>query len=284
MRVGALLPDLTAANRLRLAFSAPWQTERSTLVLYADWNSLVSDGLARRYDVSVVDPELGGSESRGCGYVSALERLRQTLGIHSIVLYCGRVVGRARSLGQLGALGFPFLIIRDIDDDPRSIIRVLARSRIRRRLEGLIGLGEGHLPQEGVSPLILEAVTGWPPAETVGELARRVPTSETTLRRNCRKWGVPSPRELLRWGRVLEAVSLASLGIQRRSRIAPLVGLGHPSSLSRLLNELLPWCGKGALEGATLEQVTEWFLNRVQTGEQPDSPGTREFGRGRRPA
>lgn len=265
MRVGGLLPDSTAVNRLRMALSAPWLNDRSTLVLHADWTAIVSDGAAQGIDVYVVDPELGGSESGSSGHVPGLERLRQAVGTHSVVLYCNRVVDRFRSLGQLGALGFPFLLLRDIDDDPRSILRVLARSRIRGRLQTGLGLGENRIRQE-VPPLIFDAVSGWPPVETVEELARRIPTSETTLRRNCRKWGVPSPRELLRWSRVLEAFSLASLGVRRRSRIAPLVGLRHPSSLSRILKELLPWYGTEVLAGISLKQVTEVFLSRLQTG------------------
>jgi AraC-like DNA-binding protein len=265
MRVGALIPDSIAARRLRLALSAPWLTERPTLVLYADWHSIVSDGLAWGYDVCVVDPELGGSESRGCGYLPELERLRQALlgRQGSMVLYCGRKIDRARFLRETGTLGFPFLLIRDIDDDPRSILRVLARSRIRRQVEGAVRFKEGRLLPE-VSPIVLEAVSGWPPAMSVTELARRVPTSESSLRRNCRKWGVPSPRELLRWSRVLEAVALASLGIRRWSRIAPLLGLEHPGSLSRTVRGNLPWSESMLLGALTLKEATEVFLGRVR--------------------
>lgn len=92
MRIGALLSDPTAVCRLRLALSGPWKGDRSDLVLYADWDSLVSDGVAREFDVCVVDPELEWSVSRDCGLVPGLERLSQTMGTQSVVLYCRGVV------------------------------------------------------------------------------------------------------------------------------------------------------------------------------------------------
>ncbi len=136
----------------------------------------------------------------------------------------------------LGRAGFPYLVIRGVDDDPISLRRVLARSAVRRSLLAadcplLANLGSERLA--GLLPLL----TRWPEPETSGDLAKEMCVAERTLRRRVKLLAAAPPRDLRCWSRLLEANHLWLLGLDSRAAIAHHLGYAEPSSLSHLCRD-----------------------------------------------
>jgi AraC-like DNA-binding protein len=219
-----------------------------------------------------VDPWFGASDPRRDVQLLELEALKRVVGAGGIVLYASSTGKGLNALRAIHPKEFPFLITQGIDDDPRSILRVLARSLVRRRIRTVFSADE-DLSRLEAETIILEAVAGWPPPDTVQDLARELSASESTLRRTCKKVGIRSPRTLLRWSRALEAVALHSLGVRRRAQVAHVLGLAGSSSLVRLLRDLTGRPVGEILADASLEPMLDSFGCRIRSTSDSSPQG-----------
>ncbi|HWK88421.1 MAG TPA: helix-turn-helix domain-containing protein [Longimicrobium sp.] len=146
--------------------------------------------------------------------------------------------GRSRDLRTLGEWGVTDIISLAEEDTQEAVYRRL-RSVEGRSLQGLL---DRTLPQNlsGRGRMLLMTA-----AEVVSvggkgrDLARRLHLSERTVLRWCERSGLPAPRRLLAWMRILLAASLLDDPGRTVLSVAGACGYSSDSSLRRALQDFL---------------------------------------------
>ena len=215
-------------------------------------------------EVALVQPSFGGQSSPVEDGLVRMDRLRFRAQGVCVVPYLCRQDRAATSLRRLGEVGFAFFLIKDFDDDPGSILRLLASCSIHRGvLEALDGKNHGLTREQ--ARLVSELLEVWPPPESVEALAKEMKVAQRTLRRRLAGAGLRPPRHLLRWMRLLHAVVLRELGIESRTSLASLVGLGSPQTLARLFGDLTGRPIRDVLGSVSSRELVPDFLLDVQS-------------------
>ena len=238
MRLDALLSDPDAIHCLRLATRMDRAQRRTCLLsLLSSWDELEARAEADLFDVAFVQPTFPLSVRSPPDGLQRLVRLHADLDPGRLIVFvCQSSLG-SEPVRELTSLPFSIVLVKGIDDHPRTILRALSRAWSLSRLKPWAD----SLHREGETPnqdLALALVTGWPPPRSVEEVANRLSVSPRTLRRWMRKGEILSPRALIRWGRLLEALALHRLGIRSRARIAAVLDLGGADTLARLARDL----------------------------------------------
>lgn len=192
-------------------------------------------------------------------------RLREASSQGRLVAYHCTENCRDPWMGYLGPLHLPFLIVRGVDDNAPSILRILARAEILRGLPEDLGMDLG-LSGRGEFDSILSCVIGWPPPESPSQLARQCHVSPRTLRRRFGRLGIVAPHRFLRWIRLMEAAGLARMGIRSRGRLASVLRMRDSRDVGRLFQDLTGHSLDSFLaedEGETLNLL---FLSNLNTG------------------
>jgi AraC-like DNA-binding protein len=268
VRIAGLLDHSRACRNLRLAFPAgTGGADGVRLEFLSSWRELregVREGL---YDLAIVQPCLGTSLSHPEPNLAELEPLAGAWPREKVILYfccyfcCPHP--SASLLHDLGRLGFPFLLILGTDDDPRNICRIVARagarSTFRKRLADL----EPAISEEALR-LVLETVAGWPPSDSVHDLASSLNMSRRSLNRRFRTEGLPSPGRLVSFARLLETSALWNMGLRSRARIASILGLSSPASLGHLSRSLAGRPLGSFLEPRPGEDPFDWVIRKIQ--------------------
>ena len=238
MRIVALIRNPCAVNALRCTLRRePRIRQRCSLSFLASWRELLDHETGRSFDAVFVQPDFAKVRGSSTGVDLELEVLLSTAGTHRIIPYVCSNPPSPGVLRELGEMGFIFVLVRGVDDDPGSLLRLLARVDSWQAIHP----GARSEDQCGASlprREILRGILGWPPQPSVGQVAESMHISPRTLRRMMRKVTDLSPKEAMRWGRLLEAISLWNLGIHSQARIAGVLEMGGPSNLGRLCREL----------------------------------------------
>lgn len=183
----------------------------------------------------LVDPYFGTGDGR---LSPALARLREDFPSVPILAALELTPERYEDLRELGELGVVQVISLHHDDTPRAIARRLASAR-GRPLHGLL---ERSLPEEtsGRGRAIVAAA-----AEVVAvqgharDLASALFITRRTLLRWCHDAGLPVPRELMAWMRILLAAHLLDDPGRSVLSVAHSCGYSSDSALRRVMQKFL---------------------------------------------
>jgi AraC-like DNA-binding protein len=202
----------------------------------ADWQSL-EDAIraAPPSTVAVIDPYHGGTPP---GPAAELHTLLQRLPSASVVPALSITPERAGDVATLDSWGVAALISMGHDDTPAAIGHRLADACVRplkRRVAGF-------LPPES-SPhayvLLFAALDTICDNGNVADFAATVDASPSTLLRWCDEAGLPNPRTLLQWVRVLLAMDLLDDPTRTLDAVAGTAGYASPAELRKVTLRLL---------------------------------------------
>lgn len=118
------------------------------------------------------------------------------------------------------------------------ITRALARIENRTTLRKMLSRGRNGGISKDHLAIVLDLLSGWPPARHVSEIAVRLGFSTRTLERRTAAAGFPAPRRCLAWCRLLEATTLWNWGAGSRANIASIVGMHGADTLAHLCRNL----------------------------------------------
>jgi AraC-like DNA-binding protein len=235
-----LSPRSTVALRLAIGID-PLLKHGCDIHPLSSWDELCDRAEDGSFDLAFLDPGFPHGNGRPDQGILELEKIRSFSGAASLILYSQ---SDTRSLLLLQRIGFPFCVLEGIDDNPRSLLRVMARARSRGLFEQQLTLDELPIKAED-RDLFLQTISGWPPVQNVADLAGRFHLSARSLRRRTRASSLPNPQRLLRWGQLVEASVLWTLGLRPMTRIASVLGFASSSSMSRLCADLTDRPAKG---------------------------------------
>jgi AraC-like DNA-binding protein len=184
----------------------------------------VVEALAERpYALVVVD-------ARDAEGVSTEETIRAVRRRHPDVAVVGHASARAGLSADALALaraGVHELVITGIDDAAAVLRAALARAARRSSAERILA-AVGELVPEDVLPLVRYCLEHAAAAPTVPEVARALGVSRQTLAARLRAAGLPAPRELAVWCRLLLAADLLAGGGRTVDQVA--LALDFPSA------------------------------------------------------
>lgn len=201
MRVAVLVDRIHAVRTIRKAFGGTPVAAR--LLFLSSWRELVDGAGSESFDLAIVQPSFGVAPSLSSPNLTDLERFVSLFPTPSVILYLCRSDPAPTFLLDLARMEFPYLLLRGVDDDPRTVQRVVARAETRRILRLKLTALEDQLEEEAVR-LLLNSATGWPPAKRVEDLASQQQMSDRTLQRRLRRGHLPTPGRLISYARFLE--------------------------------------------------------------------------------
>lgn len=236
MRIATLLENDRTSHSLRLAVRGnPGYASTVKFLPALSWSELTDRASDGHLDLAVVQANFGMRGPHGEVRIQELERLATHWDPERIILLVGAF--SPFPLSTLGRMGFPFVILSGVEDDPGSLVRVPARAQVRSRLR--TGLEAPRTPaEEKRIGLLLGLTAGWPPADSVPDEAKRRTTTPRTLRRWVVQEELPSVRRLLAWSRLLEACELCRMEVGNRNTISHLVGASGSDGLAHLARRL----------------------------------------------
>jgi AraC-like DNA-binding protein len=176
--------------------------------------------------------------------------------------------GRSRDLRTLGEWGVTDVISLAEDDTPEAIYRRL-RSVEGRSLQTLLERTLPPLLSGRTRMLMMTAAEVVATGGKARELARRLHLSERTVLRWAERGGLPPPRRLLAWMRILLASSLLDDPGRSVLSVAHACGYASDSSLRRAMQDFLE-TGPSALrrEGAFPFASARFLEELAQTRTQ----------------
>lgn len=237
MRVDVLTEDSPILDAVRLGLRGA-KSETWVLKALFSWEEFISRAGRQAFDIALVQTTFPVSRSLDPGGVRFLERAGEVSKAAILIPVLARSSQSPPSLRSLDPVRFPIVLIEGTDDHPHVILRALARASVLRRVQAL-PVVPPRPPDPAVRQAAVSFVAHWPPASSPEWLARRRNVSPRTLRRQCSRCGLPTPRRLFRWGRLLEAFALWEMGAGTRERIAYILGAGGASTLAHLSRDLL---------------------------------------------
>jgi AraC-like DNA-binding protein len=149
-------------------------------------------------------------EARDADGVPTEEAVRALRARHPDVPVVGHATARVGLSGDALALaraGVHELVIAGIDDVPAMLRAALARAARRSSAERILAGLAGLVPDDAL-PLVRYCLEHAAAAPTVPEVARALGVSRQTLAARLRGAGLPAPRELATWCRLLLAADL----------------------------------------------------------------------------
>lgn len=218
--------------------------------------------------LAVVDPYDGrryGGEANGLS--PALRTLLAEYPSTAVLAALEVTPDRFDDLRTLGQWGVVQVISIDHDDTPYSIAQRLKAAR-GRPLRALL---EEVLPPEtsGRARTILEAATD---VVTVGEhgrdLAGSLHLSRRTLLRWCQRAGLPAPRRLLAWMRVLLAAELLDDPGRTVLSVAHTCGYASDSGLRRITQKFLGASPTTMREKGAFQMAAAAFVEALKEERQ----------------
>jgi AraC-like DNA-binding protein len=185
--------------------------------------------------VAIVDPYHGGTAAEPAAELyDLLQRLPST----SVVPALEITAERAADVARLDEWGIAGLISVGHDDTPAGVGHRLAEACVLPLKRLLAAL----LPPDAAPhayTLLFAATEAMCDGGTVADLAEAVDASPSTLLRWAESAGLPTPRTLLQWVRVLHAARLLDEPIRSVESVARTCGYASPAELRKVMLRLL---------------------------------------------
>jgi len=246
-------PDAAARARLSDALG-----EHHELLECETWSELWEAALGHHVDGAVVDPY----SSFDPVSLPELLHLRRRFPGMAIVVFA-EFDGRELDLYHLGRLGVDGVILAEEELGLRKIRdaveMALGDSLAKRVSEAL----EGVVSPTGIR-CVEWAVRHAEQSPQVRDLARAVRSSPRALARELKEEGLPSPRHILLWGRLLQAARLLEVEDATVEEVAFRLGYATGASLRRALKEQTGLSPTELLEAGGAERVLSAFLEACE--------------------
>lgn len=235
MQIAVLLDHPQAFRALRSAFRlGPGGPVNAQLRFLSNWTELHDTLASEECDLAIVQPCHGQPSTSPDPSLAELETLATLWPREQVILPVVHLRPNPGLLRDIGQMAFPYLLVQGIDDDPKTILRTVARAESRRLLRRELEVERTALDPEVVA-LLLDSLTGWPPAPSVHDLAKQSGMGRRSLQRVLRQAGLPSPGKLVAFSRFLDACVMGRrMGVSSRARIASILGSGDAASLGHL--------------------------------------------------
>ncbi len=136
----------------------------------------------------------------------------------ALLAYVGLDASRARDMFDLARCGIDDLVVAGVDDDPASL-RAHVDKAEARSAAAIVRPAVARLPTV-VRDAVLTAVTRAHERLTAETLARRLATSRRDLTHALLTNGLPSPNQLLTWGRLIVAAHILEESDQSAESVA----------------------------------------------------------------
>ncbi len=211
-------------------------------------------------DGCIVDP-YGTSEGMD---VSDLRGFRRRYHQLAIVIFAD-FRGRELDLYDLGRMGVDGVILSRDENSHRGIRGVVDQAlsaSLARRVEERL---EGRVPALGLR-CISWAVERAGECPQVSDLADHLRTSPRALTRELRGMGLPSPRQILLWGRILQAARMLGAPDTTVEDAAFHLGYATGASLGRALKDQAGFSPTELQEAGGVDAVLDIFLESVLEG------------------
>lgn len=263
LRIAILQPDPRAAARLADALTPTYE-----LRSYRTWEQLYGDAPKAPWAGCIIDiypPD----DAVPPWKLGALRQARPDL---AIVVYSD-FTDRRHDLFEVGRHKIDAVILAGVEDSPKAIQTTLGRSLCSAAAGAVEAALEGHLAALGV------AVVRWAMEHsferpTVDELARSMGMSRSQLARELNRKGLPSPRALLLWGRLLQAARLLQGGDTTVEGVAHRLGYSTSSALHRAFHQYVGWPPGAISSRGGMAGVLQSFIDSQKaTGDQSTAVG-----------
>jgi AraC-like DNA-binding protein len=159
---------------------------------------------------------------------------------------------------KLAREGTVDLLVDSRKIDGVSILAALAKVEAESVFDHVCGrLGELPHPKEVI---IRRALRSASQPLSVRRLAKVNAVEERTLRKQCERWGMPSPRRLAAWSRLLLAAWWLDNGNLTQARIAERLNFPSPDALRKLSVRTLGLSLRSFERGEALDSVCSMFV------------------------
>lgn len=221
------------------------------------WGRLREEAEASSLAVAVVDPYLEGN-FRGV----ELRDLRRDYPSIPVIAY-GDLNGRpGGQLLDLARSGVAELVALGVDDGPSFLQRALIRAVGRSDLNWLLERAGAEFEPQVVEMLRRTLDLCSSPA-SARDLARACNVSIRTLERRLHAAGLPSPKRLLRWMRLLHAGQLMADPARSVNSVALSLGFSSSSSLRRILKHNVGLTPSELAEAGGVRYLVDAFFKRT---------------------
>lgn len=210
--------------------------------------------------VSIVDPYFGAGSTAPA---PELRELLQRLPSASIVAALSVTVDRARDVTLLDDWGVAGIISIGHDDTPSAVqlrLRETCALPVKRFLVSILP----PTTAPDAYALVLSAAETTCAGGTVADLAAALGASPSTLLRRTEEAGLPTPRTLIHWMRVLLAAMLLDEPERGIDEIARASGYASPADLRRALQRHLQATPGELRTKRATELATHRFLAALQ--------------------
>jgi AraC-like DNA-binding protein len=229
--------------------------------LIADWDALLEElRAAPASALVVVDPYLGVQDQQQPSVeLAALLNRFPSLAITAAMAAGPGRLEHVRRLGEWG-------VVQIIDLDEEATVFAIAQRLLSARGRPLRNLIERALPPSasGAARAILAAATSVVSQGGTGvDLARSLHVTPRTLTRWCRRAGLPPPRRLLAWMRVLLAAELLDDTGRTVTDVALSCGYAADSSLRHAMRSFLNMVPTQLRERGAFEVASRVFLRAL---------------------
>jgi AraC-like DNA-binding protein len=248
------------------------------LRLLADWVGLHSEvGIAAASALIVVDPYHGNAGQQPSIELAALLNRFPSA---SVVAAMAAAPGRLDHIRRLGEWGVVQII--DLEEETRWVI--LGQRLLSARGRPLRALVDRMLPAytSGAARAILAAASTVVVEGGQGrELARALHITPRTLSRWCRRGGLPPPRQLLVWLRVLLAAELLDDPGRTVSDVALSCGYAADASLRLAIKRFVGQTPTELREQGAFDATSRVFLEALAEARFPTSRYRARSGHGK---
>lgn len=212
-------------------------------------------------------------DASGAPTLQAIRLLRERYPSIAVLAYVVVTAGALRETAEAGALGVRGVIVHDVDDYGSPLRRIVAAARGAGAAEQIARAAEPAAP-DALRPFIRLCAASATRPFSVEDAARALGVHRRTLVNRLRAAGLPPPREIVAWNRLLHATRLLDDPGRALDRIASDLGFASASSLYNMLRRytgLAPSAlrARGAFRHALAGYVAALSAGR-RRGTDPD--------------
>lgn len=256
MQVVALLPELEARRRLRTAFQD--HADVTCCARRDELQELLASSCAELLIVDLWDAD-------GLATAPVVSELRRNLPSLPVALYCQLTAQAAREILVLARAGAGAVLLRDVDDTPPMLRRLLREASSRRvAYESLAELRD--LIPDHIAPMIEHLLVEASTATSVGSAASAFGINRKTLVNQFAAARLPPPSIMISWSRLLLATRLLEDAGRSVEQVAVAMGFGSGTALRNMLKRYVGLRPAAVRANGGMRHVLECLRRELASG------------------